>query len=221
VSFVRLALSIWWLHFALGSARYCPLWVLVVTPALAHLSCAVPGLRRPVVVFWAWWSPDIRRWLSLGAGPARGLGSLPFAVGLIVLAPWFGPIVTHMSPDDVTEDTLQAFVAASDGQKIFHSINLGGYLTWHGWNRKPRLRTFIDDRTNVHGQEHTEEYFAIMSAQPGWHELLTRHGVELAIVPAAAPLAKELSQREDWHEVARDAAAIIFRRVKPKGQASS
>ena len=42
---------------------------------------------------------------------------------------------------------------------VFHSYDWGGYLTWHGG---PDFRNWIDDRNEVQGKEHIQEYFAIL-----------------------------------------------------------
>jgi hypothetical protein len=90
---------------------------------------------------------------------------------------------------------------------VFHSYDWGGYLTWHGW---PAFRNWIDDRNEVQGQEHVQEYFAVLETHPGWEEKLDRAGVDLICVQPAAPLSYRLAEGGRWRVAYRDEFAVIF-----------
>jgi hypothetical protein len=90
---------------------------------------------------------------------------------------------------------------------VFHSYDWGGYLTWRGWQPSgPRLLNWIDDRNEVQGQEHVQEYFAILDAKPGWQAKLDRDRVELVCVEGGAPLAQRLAELDQAAETSESSA---------------
>jgi hypothetical protein len=94
---------------------------------------------------------------------------------------------------------------------VFHSYDWGGYLTWHGG---PGFRNWIDDRNEVQGKEHIQDYFAILQTDPGWDEKLERARVALVCVESGAPLAYRLAEQpRRWRELYRDRYAVIFERT--------
>ncbi len=101
------------------------------------------------------------------------------------------------------------------GERVFHSANWGGYLTWHGWDLKPRFRPWIDDRIDVHGRTHTEEYFDLIRAAPGWSETLDGQNIEILALPVTAPLTRAAVESLQWREVYRGKQLAIFRRTVP------
>ena len=100
------------------------------------------------------------------------------------------------------------------GETVFHSINWGGYLTWHGWDARPRFKTWIDDRIDVHGRRHTQEYFDIMAARPGWHEQLDKHHVDLLCLPVDSHLARQAAHARNCKELFRQQNVVVFRRTR-------
>jgi hypothetical protein len=97
---------------------------------------------------------------------------------------------------------------------VFHSYDWGGYLTWHSG---PEFRNWIDDRNEVQGREHIEDYFSIMATEPGWSEKLDRARVQLICIQWNAPLTYRLAEHPtQWRERYRDDWAVIFECVSPE-----
>jgi len=203
VSLLALLLSLLWLHFALGGARYIALWVVITVPLLARLS------------------QDLcTRYLG-GRGSALPLpgtfrregfaGVLLIGLSLLVWARWTDGYSRH-DPSRLPTAALAHVVGNFPGQVVFHNYGWGGWLTWHGW---PQVKNWIDDRNEVQGQQHIEQYFQIMQARPGWEDLLRAGGVQVACLPVAAPLTAVLAERPDWVERYRDEYAAVYQRNEP------
>jgi hypothetical protein len=212
---VELGLTLLWFHFALGGFRYVPLWVLLVTPVLSRCSLGVPALRDPM-----------RRLAEGGAplfvprtGPAPWLGSVLVALALLAWARCTeGRFACH-KPEIIPAAALDRFLEINAGWRrtwgerpvVFHSYDWGGYLTWHGG---PGFRNWIDDRNEVQGKEHIQDYFSILQTDPGWDEKLDRAGVALVCVESGAALAYRLAEQpRRWRERYRDRYAVIFERA--------
>jgi hypothetical protein len=219
---IELGLSVLLLHFALTGLRYLPLWILVAVPLLARSSAEVPLLQdlsrrfgligegatlfvpRPAAASWAW-SAAAAVALLAGAKAVEGrfAGLLPDVVPTAAL------------------DRLLELHRNRPGTAVYHSYDWGGYLTWHGWRPDGGFRNWVDDRNEVQGRAHVEEYFSILETQPGWQAKLDRAGVGLVCIQAEAPLTYRLAESPGWREVYRDEYAVIFesRPGSPNGAA--
>ena len=116
-----------------------------------------------------------RRWLSPGSCSPVGRSSW---------CPLAGPS-RPVHQDLMPSEALDRLLAIYRGERVFHSANWGGYLTWHGWDLKPRFKTWIDDRLDVHGREHTDSYRSLLGAPPDWEwkPVQRARGAENALHP--------------------------------------
>jgi hypothetical protein len=206
-----IALSIVWLHFALTGIRYAALWVIVVVPTLAWLSCDVAGFKSVGSWIVRNTSEQFRARFRNRPGSIPFAASIACAVVLMVGGRWLPPFAMHHR---MPAAELNELLRVWQGERVFHSANWGGYLTWHGWNRQPRFRPWIDDRIDVHGRHHTEEYFNLIGAAPGWSETLERHHVDMLALPISTQLARAAADSPQWRQVFRGEHLVIFRRAE-------
>jgi hypothetical protein len=215
-SLVELTLAIVWLHLALTGLRYVPLWVLVAVPVMARASVAVPWLQE-----------QVRRLAATGQGlerfaarpgPAPWLGSAAVALAVLLLARGAEGRFARIRPLIVPAAALDRFLdlhrewAERHGRRpvVFHSYDWGGYLTWRGW---PACLNWIDDRNEVQGKEHIQDYFAVLQTAPGWEEKLCAAGVDLVCIQPGAPLTFRLAESPHWRERDRGPSTVVFERV--------
>jgi hypothetical protein len=212
---VELGLSLLWFHFALNGFRYVPLWVVVAVPLMARSSVHIPWLQNLSNQFL---SPgEGQRLFASRPGALPWLWSIVGAVLVIGLARCSEGRIARHQPDIIPSESLDLFLQIhrewrrTHGQRpvVFHSYDWGGYLTWHGGRD---FRNWIDDRNEVQGKEHIEEYFSILETDPGWGEKLDRAHVQLICVHANAPLTFRLAESSFWRERFRDSWAVIFER---------
>jgi hypothetical protein len=210
---VELALSVLLLHFALTGLRYLPLWILVVTPLLARSAAEVP-LVKIITNRLAKESPSL---FAVRQGPAPWLWSAAAALALFLASKGAEGRVARLSPEIIPTRALDELLALHDRDPaavVFHAYDWGGYLTWHGWRPGGRgLQNWIDDRNEVQGQAHVEEYFEILRAERGWQGRLDQARVSLVCIPPTVPLALRLAETDGWRQVYGDTFADIFSRT--------
>lgn len=214
ISVLALALSVVWLHFALTTTRYSPMWVVVALPTLAALSCHVPWLKKMAIWATAWLRSETRESLLETPRKSPYFVSLVFAGVLLFGSRWMGDFATQQSLGLLPTAALDKFLTTYRGERVFHSGNWGGYLTWHGWNLTPRFKTWIDDRIDVHGREQTERYYAIMAARPDWEHMLEEDGVEMLCLPIDAQVTAYVERSANWEELFREGEVAAFRRSR-------
>ncbi len=213
ISLLALALGVVWLHFALTTARYSPLWVLVVVPTLATLSSELPWLERTSAKIAGRLSTDLREWLAKTPSQSPSFVSFAFAGLFLFVSPWVGNLAQH-NQQMMPSQSLDKVLAIYRGERVFHWVNWGGYLTWHGWNLQPRFKTWIDDRIDSHGQVHLQRTRAILAARPDWEQVLEQYRVELLCISPDTPLASRAQQSPNWRLLSDDGKVMIFRRIK-------
>ncbi len=189
---LELGLATAWLHFALTGFRYFPLWVLVAVPVMARASLGIPLIERLFSSLPAPAPPG-------GSAPGRSgwLWTAAMAILLIagshVIEGRYARLLPEVIPTDALDDVVKLHEERPNAV-VFHSYDWGGYLTWHGWHPTgPSLLNWIDDRNEVQGRPHVQEYFSILDAEPGWQEKLDRARVEIVCVEGGARLAQQLS----------------------------
>jgi len=93
--------------------------------------------------------------------------------------------------------------------RIFNSYNWGGYLIW----RDPRVKVYVDGRTDLFGDEILGEWMTIIQAGNEWQNLLEKWDVTRVIIEPNRPLASIISSK-GWVERYRDTQAVVFDRKK-------
>jgi hypothetical protein len=192
---VELGLAVVWLHFGLTGFRYFPLCALVAVPVMARSSMAIPWIEKCFASLQSASGPE-----QPIALPARSpwVWTAVFAALLILASVFIKGRYARLLPDMIPTEALDELLKRHEERPsvaVFHSYDWGGYLTWHGWHSNgPRLLNWIDDRNEVQGREHVEEYYSILDAQPGWEQKLDRDRVELIGIEAGAPLAQRLNK---------------------------
>lgn len=212
---IELGLGVVWLHFAFNGFRYVALWVLVAIPTMARCSLAIPWLESAAVRFGL--SGSSSRLFKARMGPAG------WGWSVVVAALFFGLSRTaegkfaRHNPKFIPAAALSRLLELHRERpqaRIFHAYNWGGYLTWHGWNPTwPSFLNWLDDRNEVQGQGHIEQWNSIVAAEPGWEKKLDEADVEIIALQPDAPVVALLKKDLFWGRPYENAHAIIFARA--------
>lgn len=209
---VALALCLVFLHFGLTGIRYTGLWIIIAIPTMARLSCQIPLIESLKPWLTRNTSREFRARFAAGSRTVTSLPSIAFAVGFLGVSAWL-PVVTDHNPERMPTKALAYLLETSAGERVFHSPNWGGFLTWHGWDLQPRFQTWIDDRLEVHGREHLADYYSIVNAEVDWQEKLQKYGITVLCLPADSRLVGHARLTPNWAEDYSDTYVVIFRRA--------
>lgn len=91
--------------------------------------------------------------------------------------------------------------------RLFNSYNWGGYLLW----ALPEYPVFIDGRTDLYGDAYLQLWARVVTAEPGWEQVLDEYRVGIVLLEPHWPLTKVLPYR-GWQEVYRDNRSVLFLR---------
>jgi len=203
-------------HSALTSLRHAPLYVAVAGPMIAAEAS------------W-WWGNWACRQKKTSFGrifyqvgqdliPSFSRGTFWPVAGLVVLAllpqiHWPTDFPAEAFPVKMIQQ--QQSVLASG--RLLTTDQWGDYLIFH---YAPRMKVFIDGRSDFYGSELGNEYFRLMQGSWDWDAILRRQRFEVALLPAEWPLASMLKQSHDWQVVADDGKSLVFVRRASMAQSA-
>jgi hypothetical protein len=205
------ALVVVWAFAAMRSARHIPFFTLAAVPVVAA-ECAR---------CWRWWAIRAKArslhraaW-ELGEELGRSRRPtlwIPAAAALALAAlPMAGGFPSSRFPVAAVERNRQVLAPGGAMPRILSSDQWSDYLIYTLY---PRQRVFFDGRSDFFGPELGNQYRVLQSGAGNWRELLERYRFELALLPAAWPLASVLDREPGWQLVYQDAVGKLFRRAR-------
>lgn len=185
---------------ALHAARNIALFAVAVSLPLArHLESALKPL-----------ADRIGRGRQVPQSVANRLNMVAFFLLILTLVIWGLPRLSTSASQSFIEEQFP--VEAVDRLQtetnpvVFHTYRWGGYIIWQGW---PNLKSFVDGRTDLFGDELLEDYLTIYRAEPGYRELLERWAIEWILVEPSAPLAAAAG-RAGWTSQLRQSGSVLL-----------
>jgi hypothetical protein len=192
--------------FSLISQRNIELFALVALPLLALTYDeewrALPLLRRPKEIFQ-------REHAGAYSGVAAGICALlltgvAFAGGTVA---GVEIVPGRFDPKVFPVDAVAKARAERLHGRLFNNFIWGGYLL-QAW---PEERVFIDGGTDHYGDELFDEYVRVWNLDPGWRDVMRRHGINTVLVPPTSRIAHELTNDLGWKVWYCDSTAAILR----------
>lgn len=215
--YVQAGLVLVFAHFSLVAARHIPLFVLFAAPLVADALTAALA---------AWRSPALPGWLS---GLLGSFGRFSADIRRIELAPRFHALsglavllvlATLQAPDQKLYPRFHPRhfpVAAADhleksgfSGNVFSTDQWSSYLIYRAF---PRVRVFMDGRSDYYGPKLGELYLNLMSVHHTWHQTLDRYGVQAVLLPVDSGLTGALKESSRWKVAYDDGVAILFQPV--------
>lgn len=209
--FERLTFAIF-VVLALRACRYAPfLAFTAILPTTLSLQSHFNMLRR--------WSSNrsLRPFVepaasdSLPTGLLTGILSLVICVYALVCNQFPERSIRELPlPPELSAQALAVLQSFPPHSKIFHTPNVGGFLTWSLW---PTQRPWIDDRNEMSGQEIYEDFLTLSRAQPKWKEVLTKYKFDYLLLERNSAACSLMENLADWKSLYLDDTVCIFKPV--------
>jgi hypothetical protein len=91
---------------------------------------------------------------------------------------------------------------------LFAPDQWGSYLIYRLY---PGFKVFLDDRSDFYGPTFVRDYQTLALVEPGWEDILKRHGVRYVLMPPSSALVTVLSRTPGWSVVYRDSTAVLLK----------
>jgi len=200
-------------HASLASARHIPLFVIVALPLIA----------REITVLWDAWvrnqgprsTAKVLNDVASDAGRQLGRFTL-WAAPLVALAVLLTPAdqwPTDFSTKHFPQKMVQKHAEMLSVSRLFTSDQWGDYLIYHLY---PKVRVYMDGRSDFYGEGMGREYLAMIQLQAGWQKHLVKNQFDTVLADPEWPLVAGLRLDPSWRVADEDSSAILFVRAQSK-----
>lgn len=192
--FAWCALTLGWMHLALGSVRNVPLFAIV---------CAAPVASLLEHVVRQWSLGRQLRAAEASVERSRFATVVCYSIAGIFLIAVFHTKSLRLGPDSSLP--IQAIAHVPSG-RLFTTDRWADYIIY----AEPGRQVFFDCRNDLYGSQFVDAYQTVMTVVPGWQEVLRRYQLTVALVPAKSPISAALATSANWRQSYGDTIAAVF-----------
>ena len=202
---IEIILVLVFTHMSLYSARYIPLYAIILSPILGRqIDNLLHEFRERRL---------IKRILAISERTARtdsmakfNLWAIMTVVVLAVMV-FTGQLSYEFDRKKLPVDAVQFMQQEKITGNMFNNDEFGDYIIYASW---PEYRVFVDGRIDMYGVEITKEYFKVIRIEPGWDNVLRKYDINWIIYNNKSALSRFLLERNDWKLIYSDKVANIF-----------
>ncbi|MEA1946984.1 MAG: hypothetical protein U9N83_06730 [Thermodesulfobacteriota bacterium] len=212
LNIIELVLILLFTHMSLYSARYIPLFSIIVAPILfRQLSPILDSSDGKFAKFIKKRSDNVS---EIDASTRGCLWPVAAVILVIVLAKG-GKIDFKFDPKTKPVAAVEFLKKENIKGNMFDNDEFGDYIIYAAW---PKYKVFFDGRNDMYGAERLKEYFKVTGIKPGWDEVLNKYNIKWVIYNANSHLSMFLMERDDWMLIYADKVANIFVKDIPEYQ---
>jgi hypothetical protein len=210
---IEIILVLVFTHMSLYSARYIPLYAIILSPILGRqIDNLLHEFRERRL---------IKRILAISERTARTDSMAKFnlwaimTVMVLAVMVFTGQLSYEFDRKKLPVDAVQFMQQEKITGNMFNNDEFGDYIIYASW---PEYRVFVDGRIDMYGVEITKEYFKVIRIEPGWEKVLQKYDINWLIYNNKSALSSLLLERDDWKLIYSDKVANIFVRRIPANQ---
>jgi hypothetical protein len=196
---------------ALFSARYGPLFALLLIPILAtYIDFDLKGHFPRVVEFFRNREATVASVEGLARGITWPVLTVVFS-GVFILN---GRISYGFDPEIKPIKALEFLSKEHVPGNVFNNDEFGDLMIY---SLSDRYKVFIDGRLDMyHSAGILKEYFKVSSFEENWDSTLNKYGVGWILFDTKSQFSRFLQTRPDWKLIYSDKVASIFVRNIPE-----
>jgi hypothetical protein len=210
VRFVELVLVLLFTSMALYSARYIPLFAIIMTPILVRqLSPLLDESQGKIFSFFR------KRAVRIGSVDAAARGYLwPLAAfTLVAVLALNGTVRFHFDEKTKPVDAVRFLRKEHIKGNMFNNDEFGDYIIYAA---SDMYKVFFDGRSDMYGVQRMKEYYKVARLEEGWDDMLNKYNISMIIFDNGSALSRFLLGRNDWKLIYSDRVANIFVRNIPE-----
>ena len=206
----ELVLVLIFTNMALYSARYIPLFALIVAPTLVRQSEQVQQIVSGKLADFL-----SKRSANFARLDARATGFLWPAAALIAVAVAVGSGRSHHVFDAKVKavDAVEFLMHEKITGNMFNDDEFGDYLIYRGY---PTYRVFFDGRSDMYGTDKLQEYLKITGFEAGWERIIDKYRITWIFYGTNSNLSRFLLDKKGWVLIYSDRVASIFVKDLPQ-----
>jgi hypothetical protein len=201
-------------YMSLYSARFIPLFAIIVTPIVVRGGQAlIDRLSDRLKAFFAVRDQNLRLNNALAKGYFWPIVSIAAVFALAVGGKLHFEFDPAIKPVAAVEFLKKEHIAG----RMFNDDEFGDYMIYAA---SPEYKVFFDGRSDMYGDFWGEQYVAVARLRrPNWEEALEKNNISWIFFGAKTPLSMLLLEKKNWRLIYADSVADIFVNDIPENQA--
>jgi hypothetical protein len=210
---IEIMLVLLFTHMSLYSARYIPLYAIMLGPILAkQIDNLLKGSKD---------NRFMKRILALSDRTAKTDSMTKFnlcATATVVVLAFMvvtGNLSSEFAKKKLPVDAVKFIQKEKIPGNMFNNDEFGDYIIYAAW---PEYKVFFDGRSDMYGEKIGNEYLKVTQIKSGWEDVLKKYNVNWIIFNTRSALSSLLLERDDWKLIYSDKVANIFVKKIPENQ---
>ena len=199
-------------YMPLYSARYIPLFAIIVTPILIRqIQRRLDSFDNRLVSFLRQRSRNLEITDATASGHLWVIVSI---VGVCALA-LNGRIEFKFDEMSKPVAAVEFLKREKLSGNMFNNDEFGDYVIYAAW---PEYKVFFDGRSDMYGESWGRQYLDVVRLQPGWESIFEKNNITWVLSGASSPLSAVLLEKRSWHLIYADKVADIFVKNIPENR---
>jgi hypothetical protein len=204
LSAIEVILVLLFTYMSLYSARYIPLFAIIVTPIISR---HIPGILQRVEGRCTAFLQERSRNLELVDSATRGHFLPAISIVFVCLLALNGQIEFKFNENRKPVAAVEFLKTENIPGKMFNNDVFGDYLIYAAW---PQYKVFFDGRSDMYGEKWGGQYLEVVTLRPNWRNVLEKNGFDWIFIATGSPLSNVLLGNQEWHLIYADTVAHIF-----------
>jgi hypothetical protein len=208
----ELLVMLFFTYMALYSARYIPLFAMVIAPiAIRHLEAIDENAMGRIAEFMR--KRAVR--LATVDHSANSTILILLSVFLVIILAAGKRIEYGFDKKIKPVEAVEFLRNEPLKGHMFNNDEFGDYIIYAAW---PGYKVFFDGRSDMYGSDRMKEYFKLTRLEQGWGEVISKYDIGWIIYNTNSALSSFLLERNDWKLIYSDKVANIFVKNSPENQ---
>ena len=200
---IQFILLLLFVYMSLYSARYIPLFAIIVTPILVkQLNGLIQSDSKA-----AQFLQERSRHLELADASAKGHIWPIAAVSFVCVLTATDGGQFKFSDSKLPVAAVEFLKKETIKGNMFNNDEFGDYLIYAAW---PKYKVFFDGRSDMYGEKWGTQYLKVVNLRPGWEQVIEKHNMTWIFCHAASSLSAILLEKNEWQLIYADKLAHIF-----------
>jgi hypothetical protein len=204
LNIIEVMLALIFTHMSLFSARFIPLYAIIISPILGkQIDRITEDFREKGL---------LREFISTSENMATVDSKTKWhiwsvaAMAVVIFMCFTGRINYHFDRNKMPVDAVEFLKKEKIEGKVFNDDVFGSYMIYAAW---PEYEVFFDGR-DMYGKERTEDYLKVTGVERGWEDVLKKYDITWVIYHNESALSTLLLESDDWKLIHSDQVANIF-----------
>jgi hypothetical protein len=204
LDFIEVVLVLLFTNMALFSARYIPLFAIVVAPIMSKQAESMITIAPE-----NGWISSLKKRAGRIAkidSLAKGYGWPVAGVVLVIFLVASGRIEFRFDKKIKPVAAVEFLMKEHIDGHMYDNDEFGDYLIYATY---PRYKVFFDGRSDMYGTERLKEFQKIASFAPGWEKIVEKYDICWFFIGSDSVLTRYLLERPEWRLIYSDNVANI------------